>query len=444
MNQTILTIDAYLALLVLLVNLVFAILILARTSRATVYLIFFFVCLSNMLWNLGDAISYFSGNQFWFYLSLIGSGMLPALMFHFINALVLAERKRANWTLAAYLLAGFLAFSSLFALFHPGTKQFIDSVYWNILYLVLLGPFIVVGIIILTTAFSRTKSGEERSRLGYIFIAIIIGVVTGLIDLVQLLIKIPVPTLGHLGCLVYSCILAIGVFKHRKAYDIFAQMRMKLDALSEMAADIAHEIRNPLSSIKGASSLLANELKNLNQPKIQGYYTIITEEIERLNNILTNFQDLTKPLKIEKDSISINEVIQKTAKLAEMGTPNLEIRLELSSKLPVVQADASFLKQVFLNLIKNATEACGPGGELEIKTASDPPWIRISFSDNGPGVPPELVNRIFEPFFTTKSSGMGVGLAICQRIIQAHAGRMEINNRLPTGTQFNIFLPATP
>ena len=444
MNQTILTIDAYLALLVVLVNLVFAILILVRTSRTTLYLIFFFVCLSNMIWNFGEALFYFSENRFWFYFSLIGPGMLPALMFHFINILVRPERKSSAWITIAYIFSGFLAFSAPLGLFHLGAKQFVDSIYWNILYLVLLGPFIVAGIIILATAFNRTKSREERSRLGYIFIAIIIAVITGLIDLVQLLIKIPVPTLGHLGCLVYSSILAIGVFKHRKAYDIFAQMRMKLDALSEMAADIAHEIRNPLSSIKGASSLLANELKNLNQPKIQGYHTIITEEIERLNNILTNFQDLTKPLKIEKDSISINEVIQKTAKLAEMGTPNLEIRLELSSKLPVVQADASFLKQVFFNLIKNAIEACGPGGELEIKTASDPPWIKISFSDNGPGVPPELVNRIFEPFFTTKSSGMGVGLAICQRIIQAHAGRIEINNRLPRGTQFNIFLPATP
>jgi len=442
MNQTILTIDAYLALFVVLINLVFAILILVRTSRNTLYLVFFFVCLSNMLWNFGDFVFFFTQERFWFYFSLIGSGMLPALMFHFINALVLAERKRATWILTAYILAGFLAFSSPFALFHPGTKQFVDSVYWNILYLGLLGPFIFAGMVILITTFNRTKSEEEKSRLRYILIATIIAVITGLTDLVQLL-KIPIPPLGHLGCLVYSYILAIGVFKHRKTYDVFAQMRMKLDALSEMAADIAHEIRNPLSSIKGASNLLASELKNLNQPKIQEYHTIITEEIERLNNILTNFQDLTKPLKIEKDSVSMNEVIQNTVKLIKMGIQNLDIRLELSTNLPMIQADASSLKQVFLNLIKNAAEACGLVGELEIKTASDPPWIKISFSDDGPGIPPELVNRIFEPFFTTKARGMGVGLAICQRIIQAHNGRIEVNNRLPKGTQFNIFLPVT-
>jgi PAS domain S-box-containing protein len=240
MNQTILTIDAYLALFVVLINLVFAILILVRTSRTTLYLVFFFACLSNMLWNFGDAVTYFSGNRFWFYLSLIGSGMLPALMFHFINSLVRPERKSNAWVIIAYIFSGFLAFSSPIALFHPGTKQFVDSIYWNILYLVLLGPFIFAGIIILITTFNRTKSEEEKSRLRYILVATIIAVITGLTDLVQLF-KIPIPPLGHLGCFVYSSILAIGVFKHRKAYDIFVQMRMKLEALSVNAEKALRE-----------------------------------------------------------------------------------------------------------------------------------------------------------------------------------------------------------
>jgi PAS domain S-box-containing protein len=240
MSQTVFTIDAYLALLAVLINLVFAVLILARTSRTTLYLIFFFICLSNMLWNFGDAINYFSGNQFWFYLSLIGSGMLPALMFHFINALVRPERKSNAWVIMAYIFSGFMSFSSPLALFYPGTKQFVDSVYWNVLYLILLGPFILAGLAILITIFNRIKSEEEKSRLRYILIVMIIGVLTGLTDLVQLF-KIPVPPLGHLGCLIYSSILAIAVFKHRKAYDIFAQLRMKLEALSETAEKALRE-----------------------------------------------------------------------------------------------------------------------------------------------------------------------------------------------------------
>jgi PAS domain S-box-containing protein len=232
LNQTILTIDAYLALFVVLINLIFGILILVRTSRTTLYLVFFFICLSNMLWNFGDAIFYFSGNRFWFYLSLIGSGMLPALMFHFINTLVKPERKSTVWVMVAYSFSGFLAFSSPLALFHLKTKDFVDSTLWNILYLILLGPFIFAGLMMLIRTLNRIRSEEEKSRLRYIFIVMIVGVLTGLTDLVQLF-KIPVPPLGHLGCLVYSSILTIGVFKHHKAYDVFAQMRMRLQSLSE-------------------------------------------------------------------------------------------------------------------------------------------------------------------------------------------------------------------
>jgi len=165
MNQTIFTIDAYLALFVVLINLIFGILILVRTSRTTLYLVFFFICLSNMLWNFGDAIFYFSGNRFWFYLSLIGSGMLPALMFHFINTLVKPERKSTVWVMVAYSFSGFLAFSSPLALFHLKTKDFVDSTLWNILYLILLGPFIFAGLMMLIRTLNRIRSEEEKSRL---------------------------------------------------------------------------------------------------------------------------------------------------------------------------------------------------------------------------------------------------------------------------------------
>jgi signal transduction histidine kinase len=440
MNQIFLTVDIFFALTAVLINFIFAILLMARTSRTIVYRTFFFICIFVMFWNLGDFMAYFTGKRFWFYFSLIGSGMLPAPAFHFICTLVMPERKATRWIVPAYFFSVLLALSSLLAMFHSGFQHFVDSIYWNIYYYVLLVPFLLSGIVMLFNVIKRTKSEDEKSRLRYILIATIIGVFAGLTDLVQVL-KIPVPRLGHLGSVFYSSILAIGVFKHRTTYDILAQTRIKLEALNEIAAGIAHEIRNPLSSIKGAFILLSNELKNLNHRKSQEYADIITEEIERLNNILINFQYFTKPLKIEKEPVSINEVIQKTVKLTENDTLNIKISTDLSGDLPVVKADASSMKQVFLNLIKNASEACSQNGELIIKTEYTPPWIKISFTDKGHGIPPESIDHIFKPFFTTKPAGMGMGLAISQRIIQAHNGRMEVNNILPKGSQFSILLP---
>ena len=441
MNEIFPSINAYLALLVVLINFVFSTLVLVRTSLTTPYIIFILICISNMLWNFGDFMTYFTGNRNWYYLSRIGSSMLPALMFHFIIALVGSGPKRAIWIRIPYLLSGLFASAAFLALFHPGLRWFMDRGLRNILYLILLGPLLLIGIIFVLRGIRSTSLADEKERFRYILIASIIGVFTGITELLQFL-KGSIPSLGHLGCLAYSSILAISIFKHRTAYDILAQMQMKLEFLGEMAAGIAHEIRNPLTSIKGASNLLASELRKINLPNVGEYHEIIGEEIERLNHILLNFQYFTRPLKIEKESTSIHEVIQKTVKLAEPGLSNIMIRQELSGDLRRVLADASLLKQVFLNLIKNAEEACGSGGELVIQTETNPPWLRISFSDNGPGISDENIKRIFEPFFTTKSAGMGMGLAICQRIIQAHGGRLEVKNRLPKGTEFTILLPA--
>jgi len=440
MKQIIFTIDAYVALIVVLINFTFAILLAVRTSRRVTYIIFFLICFANIFWNFGDFMTLLTHHRSWFYLSLIGSGMLPALMFHWIYTFVNPQRTWTPWVIPAYASSGFLAFSSPLALLQPSVGEFVDSVVWNILYLILLGPFIVASIILLLRAMKRAGSDDEKSRLRYILAVVIIGVFTGLSDLVQIL-QVPVPPLGHLGCLVYSTILGVAVFKHQEDFDLFAQMRMKLEDLSQMAAAIAHEIRNPLSSIKTASALMTKELQGLNHSTCLEYHTLISEEVERLNHILATFQDFTRPLRVEKDPVSINELIQRTTKLVDVGAPHLEIRLELSADLPRVQADPTLMKQVFLNLIKNAAEACGPSGELVIKTESTSPWVKINFTDNGSGISPELISRIFDPFFTTKTTGMGIGLAICKKILEAHQGRIEATNLVPKGTQFSVFLP---
>jgi PAS domain S-box-containing protein len=154
--------------------------------------------------------------------------MLPALMFHWVNTIVRPEKKITLWIVPPYFFSGFLAFSSPLTILHPKVQWFVDSDIWNLLFLVLLGPFLLAGMIMLFHAIRRAKSENEKSRLRYFLMAALIGVPTGLTDLIQIF-KIPVPPLGHIGCLAYSSILAIGVLKHRRAYDILVQMKVKLE-----------------------------------------------------------------------------------------------------------------------------------------------------------------------------------------------------------------------
>lgn len=206
--------------------------------------------------------------------------------------------------------------------------------------------------------------------------------------------------------MIYSSVLAIGVFKHRAAYDLLAEIQMKLDMLNELAAGIAHELRNPLTSIEGAAGLLHTRSGKLTDEESKGYLSLITEEVERLDGILTNYQSLTRPLKIDKEPVRINSVIEKTVGLMQIHANGPGIKLDLSPELPICESGPQSLKQVFINLIKNAQEACGPEDSLHITTEYIPPWIRITFSDTGKGVPLEILPHIFEPFVSVKANGV--------------------------------------
>jgi len=441
MTQIFQAINVYFAFAAVVINAVFVVLVLARTSRTTFYLVFLWLCVAAIIWNFGIFMTYFAGRGFWFYIALIGSPLIPALLFHLMHVLV-RPASRSNWILLAYVLSGLLSISSFLAIFHHGVKLFVDSVFWNIYFLGVLVPFLLGGMVILLTAIKNAQSGERKNQLRYVFYSIIIGTMMGMTDLIQIF-SVPVPKLGHAGSVLYGSVLAVGIFKHRRTYDIIAQMQGKLELLSEMAAGIAHEIRNPLSSIKGASNLLASDLDQSGVLQKREYVGIIREEIMRLDSILCNFQSLTKPMNIRTEPVSINEIIRKTVKLAEVGELSLMIKQDLSHSVPLVQADASLLKQVFLNLIKNASEACNGGGELLITTTPETRGIKVIFGDNGPGIPDGLLGRIFDPFFTTKTSGMGMGLAVSQKIIQAHRGTISVRSEVSRGTAFSIVLPVS-
>lgn len=238
MDDLVSRIDVYLALAAALINFVFVILVAARTSLSPVYLTFLLTCVAAMTWTFGDFMIDATGSRFWFYFSLVGTGMAPAFMFHFVCVFVGARRR--PWLILVYSLSASLALSSPVALISRPVREFVDGPFWNILYLTFLVPFFVWGMAMVVSALRKSQSEAERSRLRYVLAAAGIGVLTGMTDLVQIL-GISLPPLGHLGCVVYSSVLAIGVFKHRQTYDILAETlrdsEEKYRAIAETATE---------------------------------------------------------------------------------------------------------------------------------------------------------------------------------------------------------------
>ena len=237
--------------------------------------------------------------------------------------------------------------------------------------------------------------------------------------------------------------------------------RDRLAALGEMAAGLAHEIRNPLGAIKGAAQYL--DPKSL-QPGDAEILQIIVEEVNRLDGVVAQFLDYSRPFPgpgvSEKfQPTDVNDVLGRTLKLIESSLPqNIALLVELTPGLPAVSGDGEQLKQVFINLLLNAVQAMPDGGRLTVRTRrphapielglsdSTPRYaadqIEVRFADTGAGIPEEALDRIFIPFYTTKSKGTGLGLAISQRIVKGHGGTIEVQSRLGEGTEFILRFPS--
>ena len=223
----------------------------------------------------------------------------------------------------------------------------------------------------------------------------------------------------------------------------------RLSALGQLSAGLAHEIRNPLGSIKGAVEILQDDYPP-GHPKAE-FYAILLKEVERLNDVLTNFLSFARPVTPRFAPVDVREILTALEGLisGQARAHRVQIFLSFHVGPSRVMADEMLLKQAFLNIMLNGVEAIPEGGDLAISTrlrpestaGGRPEWVEVVFDDTGPGIPEEDQGRIFDPFFTTKKDGTGLGLAITHRIIENHHGTIRVMSQRGKGTTFVVALP---
>jgi signal transduction histidine kinase len=254
---------------------------------------------------------------------------------------------------------------------------------------------------------------------------------------------------------------------HRNVRDFLARQRAResevasrleradqLAGLGQLAAGLAHEIKNPLAGIQGALELLRDEAKD---ESTRHLHDEMLGELKRVHGILQRLLESGRPAPLRPARLDVGKLL---ADVAELLAPSLrrrrvELGVETAEALPVIHADAAKLRQVLVNLIQNAAEAMAErGGRVTVRASgfdgdgpdarADSPAVVIAVEDDGPGIAPELATSLFRPFFTTKFSGTGLGLSISKSLIEQHGGRIEVDSILGRGTTFLIFLPERP
>ena len=230
-----------------------------------------------------------------------------------------------------------------------------------------------------------------------------------------------------------------------KALEIEVLHRDRLSALGNLAATVAHEIRNPLNAISMGLQRLKVEFQPTDD---QEQYSRVTElmlgEVHRLNSIVEQFLSLARPLEIKPEALRVQDVLNELATLVggEAQQSKVQIRVVAPLTLPPLKADREYLRQTLLNLILNGLQAMPEGGTLTLKANTSNGDFLISITDTGVGIAPENRRRIFEPYFTTKAKGSGLrGLAIARRIIEAHGGKITVSGEADHGCCFQIALP---
>jgi signal transduction histidine kinase len=245
--------------------------------------------------------------------------------------------------------------------------------------------------------------------------------------------RVPIPSTAELRTLAESI------------NEMAAQVQRRDAQLKELSAGVAHEIRNPLNSIKLLITLLGEELQERQDGAPPETLATLHYEIGKLNRFLTEFLTYSRPITLIRDKASPAELARNAAEMAnaEAGEKGVTIEVSIEPDLPDLHVDRDRLEQSLLNIVLNAVQACEPNGrvELSVKRIADGETVEFTSTDNGPGVPADALTELFQPFFTTKETGTGLGLSNTERIVISHGGTISAENLPAGGARFAIRLP---
>ena len=219
----------------------------------------------------------------------------------------------------------------------------------------------------------------------------------------------------------------------------------RLAALGQLSAGLAHELRNPLGTIRASAEMLERSVppENAVAREVAGF---IASEVDRSNTLVTRFLDFARPLQLKMAPTALADVLDRVVALVERDAPQHRVTVykNYSPDLAPFPFDAELMERVFYNLLLNAAQASAEGGAITLKTRRVDATAEVAVIDRGPGIDPKIKEQIFNPFFTTKSDGVGLGLAIVSKIVDEHGGRMTVESEPGKGSVFRVYLPIQP
>lgn len=215
----------------------------------------------------------------------------------------------------------------------------------------------------------------------------------------------------------------------------------KLATVGKVAAGVAHEIRNPLTSIKGFLQMFEHRFTDEHRESELAYTKVMLQDLQRVESLIAELLFLSKPNQLDKSDCAIEGILGEIREEVALNASRQGINTQFSVRsLPRIFADGRLLKQAIEKIVENAMQAMDGGGTLRIHAYATSNWIKIDVSDSGPGIPYYLMDKIFDTFFTTKENGTGLGLPICQRILADHGGEIRVSSK-GFGTTFSLLLP---